>query len=500
MRPFLAARSNFVRSTLTVILWAWGGLAWSYPILDAVVGLPHPELVTVYPDDANKSLYYFVPTSVALAVDPVTKKPKLGVQYWGLTGSDLDGAGAALTFSVRPAFDKETVDEVAKGLKKVDANASYAFPTLVDSKMEMIINGHFVPEAQDKSTPSLKGGTVDATQVFTIGLSRIGARAFANGSSPDMDVMGARYTYKFTGIAKRLHAKITIYHKRVYDHFKIRSSSTSWWGLVKSDWSADWQSLTSDGSIKLEILEGGETDTDAYMLEVFKSIVNAKINETGMFAPKLKPNGIEAGGGSSGSFGWSFSGGGGWEHLDETVNFAFNISTQKLEDREFTVGMSFNAVCAKYPDNFADLTTIGNKCIDKAKYDETAKQQAQCLTAKLATLQALLDAGKITQELWEKRQAATMKEPCLGTTFAGTGAAPTSMRAATAEDEKSNQSCLQERMAALQKDLPSDRLPAGMGEDLASHALAVPCRRKYEKQDPLVAGLRRSYVGALAAE
>jgi hypothetical protein len=39
--------------------------AWhanAYPILDAVQGLPSPELVTVYPDDADKNLYYFVPT------------------------------------------------------------------------------------------------------------------------------------------------------------------------------------------------------------------------------------------------------------------------------------------------------------------------------------------------------------------------------------------------------------------------------------------------------
>ena len=35
----------------------------------------------------------------------------------------------------------------------------------------------------------------------------------------------AAYTYKFTGVAKRLHAKITIFDRRVYDHFKVAGAS-----------------------------------------------------------------------------------------------------------------------------------------------------------------------------------------------------------------------------------------------------------------------------------
>jgi hypothetical protein len=56
------------------------------------------------------------------------------------------------------------------------------------------------------------------------------------------------------------------------------------------------------------------------MMDIFQAIVNLQINGQGMFAPKLQPAGIpDSGGGGGGLFGWSFSGGGGWEHLDEMV-------------------------------------------------------------------------------------------------------------------------------------------------------------------------------------
>ncbi|WP_026622731.1 hypothetical protein M728_005767 (plasmid) [Ensifer sp. WSM1721] len=395
----------------SVIFLGLNASAYSYPVLDAVQGLPNPELVTVYPDDADKNLYYFVPTSVSLVRDE-DGKPRLGVQYWGLTAPDPEGAGAALTFSVRPAYDKKVVDDVAAAVKNVNPNASFAFPTLVDSKMEILLNGAFHSKNQDTSEPSVKGGTVDATQAFTVSLTNIGGRAFAQGVAPDSDVLGARYTFKFTGVEKRLHAKITVYTKRVYDHFKATANTSSWWGMVKTSWSVDWQKLVNEGSIVIDILEGGETDKDAYMLEVFKSLVEAKIGEKGMFEPKLKPGGIASAPEAS-NWGWGFSGGGGWEHLEETVNFAFEINTQKLADREFSVGLSFNAVCARYPDSFADLTLVGNHCIDQASFGATAKALRECVDAKLERLLKLKEEGKISDAVWEKQTEKAMDDVCI---------------------------------------------------------------------------------------
>jgi hypothetical protein len=195
--------------------------ARAYPVLDAVAGLPNPLLVTVYPDDVDPNLYYFVPTTVVLALDPATDKPLLGVQYWGLTDLDPNGVGAALTFSVKPAYDKSAVDQVAVDLKKRNSNARFAFPTLVDSSMEMILNGQFFAGKQDTTSARVKAGTVDGTQVFTVGLTGIGAKAFSVGNSDAMNTLGARYTFKFTGVDKRLHAKIAVFQKKIYTTLKL---------------------------------------------------------------------------------------------------------------------------------------------------------------------------------------------------------------------------------------------------------------------------------------
>ncbi|TBC25580.1 hypothetical protein ELH33_32910 (plasmid) [Rhizobium ruizarguesonis] len=397
------------------IMMAEPGVSRAYPVLDAVAGLPYPELITVYPDEHDPNLYYFVPTSISFVYETLPDgkiRPRLGVQYWGLTGPDVDGAGGNFAFSVQPSIDNEKVNRVADDLKKIKPNARFAFPTLVSSRMDLILNGAFVAENQDKTAPTTTtAGTVDATQGFAIGLSRIGARAFAQGVAADSDVFAARYTYKFTGVAKRLHARITVKEKRVYDHFKTTGGASGWWGMVKTSWAADWQQLKTDGSITVDILQGGETDDEEYILEVFKTLVNAKINGEGMFKPELKPGGLPNAPEAS-NFGWGFSASSGWEHIDEEHKFTFEINKQKLEDREFSVGLSFNAVCAKYPDSFADLTLVGKKCIDKNAFAATTGEVQACQQSKLVWLKGLLDQGLITQAVYEARVAKVFEDPC----------------------------------------------------------------------------------------
>lgn len=385
-----------------------------FPVVDGVAGLPYPELITVYPDDADPNLYYFVPTSLSFVYEKKpdgTLRPRLGVQYWGITGPDIDGAGGNFAFSVQPTIDKPKVDAVVTELKKVKPNARFAYPALVSSKMELIINGQLVADHQDKTSPtSTSGGTVDATQGFAIGLSRLGARVFAQGAAADSDVFAARYTYKFTGIAKRLHARITIYDKRVYDHFRVSSSGSWWGGFIKTAWAADWQKLITDGAIKLEYLEGGDTEGDNYMLEVFKTIVNARVGQEGMFKPELRASGLPNA--EAQTLGWGFSGSAGWEHLEETHNFVFEINKAKLEDREFNIGLSFNAVCAKYPDSFADITKPPGKCVDKNAFGTTAKEIASCIRNKVTFFKGLLDQGLINQAIYDAKVAKVVDEPC----------------------------------------------------------------------------------------
>lgn len=95
------------------------------------------------------------------------------------------------------------------------------------------------------------------------------------------------------------------------------------------------------------------------------------------------------------------------------MNFAFEINTQKLADREFSVGLSFNAVCARYPDSFADLTLVGNHCIDQASFGATAKALRECVDAKLERLLKLKEEGKISDAVWEKQTEKAMDDVCI---------------------------------------------------------------------------------------
>jgi len=481
---------KLIKMLLLSCLMALPTLAGAYPVLDAVVGLPNPDLVTVYPDDADPDLYYFVPTSVEIVRDDAGKL-RLGVQYWGITGADPDGVGAALTFSVRPAFNQQKLQDVADAVRKKNPNARWAAMPIVCSRMEVILNGKFFDENQSiknpqsapyipmppvpapaaaqptpaapassavaavatpaatasdpaatsppatdptgeityasPATPSFcpstpfpntpvasRGGTVDAIQAFSVSLSSIGARAFSQPTSSDSDVFGARYTYVVRGVGKRLHATITVNTKRVYEHFKARASAHAWWGLVSSDWSVDWQSLTNDGSIKITYLTGGiadsSTNSEDYMMTIFKLLVSAKIAGTGMFKPELQPGGI-SGAPEAASFGWGFSGGGGWEKLTEQNNLTLEIQRQSLEERELSAGLTFNTVCAMYPNNFVDLTS-GKQCIDKRIFVTMAQRVDACKQKKYELWKKRLDAGQITLETWKKQSDAIEDKPC----------------------------------------------------------------------------------------
>lgn len=396
-----------IATTLSLLMLVASLAHAGYPVLDEVQGLPSPQLITVYIDNENPHLYYFLPTRVAISKHD-DGSLALGVQYWGLTGLDPAGTGGALTVTLQPAWEASIVKEVADAVIKRDPAATFAVPALLGSHLDLVINGHYVTKFQDTQLPQhVTGPTVDAGAAFTVGLTNVGVRAFAQGVAQGSDVMAGTYTYKFRGVGKRLHAQITVYQRRVYDHFRATASASSWWGLVRSSWAVDWQQLRADGSIKLQILSGGTTSEDEYLLEVFKQLVAAKIAGEGMFAPKLKAGDV-SGDSGGGSQGWGFSVSGGWAHTDESENFVFEIDKREIEEREFSAGLSFSAVCAKHPDSFVDLTLFGKHCISQVDFEKLQKLQQDCVDRKLERLKRLYDMGLITKDEWEKQSAATL--------------------------------------------------------------------------------------------
>src|SRR5882762_1899899 len=73
-----------------------------------------------------------------------------------------------------------------------------------------------------------------------------------------------------------------------------------------------------------------------------------------------------------------------------------------LEERELSAGLTFSAVCGKYPSNFADLTTPGKKCIDPKLMAGVRKKVNACVGNQLKVWKERLDGGLITEEIWKK--------------------------------------------------------------------------------------------------
>jgi len=173
--------------------------------------------------------------------------------------------------------------------------------------------------------------------------------------------------------------------------------------------------LKKDGVIKVQILQGGVSDDDEYILEVFRTLVEAKIAGEGMFKPELKPGSIDTNTGG-GIAGWGFSSSAAWQHLDEESNYSFEIDKQTLEEREFSLGVSFSAVCAKYPNNFVDLTS-GGHCVDLTKFSQLVKLQAACIKVKTDRIDDLLERKLIDQVVWERQRTAAQNSPCVSSSL-----------------------------------------------------------------------------------
>lgn len=395
------------------------GAAHAFPVFEAVPGLPSQEFLTVYPDDADAQLFYLVPTSFALARDD-KGKPRLGVQYWGLTGVDPESAGASFRFSIQPSFDRPSFDRLVAALRKRNPKAVYVFPPLAGSSLDVLLNGAPMPGSQDTSSPtsatggklSTVGGTLDSTETFTIAVANVGARVFAAPARAAENAITARYRYRVLGIGKRLHAEVTLHPRRIYDYFKADEARLPWRPTVGDTWSADWQTLIRQGDVSIRVLDSGDADTGAYMAEVLNSLLAENIASETLFAPQVRPDG-RAEMPEAASFGWVFGESRAWAALAPDVTQTYTIDTKKLEEREMNAGLALSAACGKYPERFSDLTLIGHKCIDDARFTEVARTTKACLDAKLADLYTKNHAGLIPSAVFDALAASAYDSPCM---------------------------------------------------------------------------------------
>lgn len=468
-------------------LWLGVGTARAYPVFEAVTGLSSPESLTVYPDDTSPQLFYVVPTSFAFARDD-KGKPRLGVQYWGLTGVDPEGAGASFRVSIQPSFDQAALDRVGAELRKRNPKAVYVFPDLVDSGLDVILNGSWMPGSQDTASPasttggkqSPVGGTVDSTQAFTIAVSNAGARVFERPAASADDVIAARYRYRFLGVGKRLHAEVTLYPKRIYDYFKADEAREPWRPTIGNAWQSYWQALIRQGAVTLRVLDSGDPDAGAYMTEVLNLVAADKIDSQTLFTPEVRAD-ARVNTPGTGSFGWVLGDGRAWAATSADTKQTYLIDTKKLTEREVSVGLTFSAACEKYPERFSDLTLIGHKCIDSGSFVKVAQTTKGCLDAKLADLYAKKAAELIPPTVLDALIANAYESPCIAPQEDGRMAAfltkihtvgamsPEALRDATNR-------CRDTRLADVKKHYATGDISREQWELQVPLVFQVPCR------------------------
>ncbi|RXH37067.1 hypothetical protein [Bradyrhizobium zhanjiangense] len=132
--------------------------------------------------------------------------------------------------------------------------------------------------------------------------------------------------------------------------------------------------MRTDGSIELKITSGAVDDKNETLLDtIFQSLVNARINGTGMFAPELRPSNVGGGGGNpiSSFFGWSFNSNSSFQRLDESVSQTFIIDKQNIQNRAYSIGASFGLLCkpGTTSDYFINLSQPSKPCPEDSDVD-----------------------------------------------------------------------------------------------------------------------------------
>lgn len=364
-------------------------------------------------DSENPDLFYYFPTGLALARDD-SGGIRFGFQHFGITAEDGQGSGGNLTFTIEPTWDKAAVAAATAEIKKTRPNASLAAIPIEKSYFDIIMTSNFSSDATYVTPPpllddltikysqtlkdlgvSVTGISGDATQnvlesiggsgaygqqAFTTKLTNLGGRlSVATDGGGSSDFFGVRFRYMVKGVTPKFKASLKVKWKKSFEHFHAKFGGGYW--FWRSSQVIDIQTMKQSGAIELTVLEGAVDDkADTLLNTVFESLVNARINGTGMFAPQLRP--AAAGGGGGGDigslFGWSFNSNSSFQKLDESVEQEFIIDKSQIQHRAYNVGGSFGALCKSYPAKFMNLTEPDKPCPTADDLKKLATRSLSC--------------------------------------------------------------------------------------------------------------------------
>ncbi|MDW9758567.1 hypothetical protein [Sinorhizobium meliloti] len=375
--------------------------------------------VNFVPDSSDPNLYYYRPDNLELSKDGAGNL-RFGFHHWGITNTEpTRGTGGNITFTIQPSWNRDLIAKATVELKKANPQAILAVIPVEKSYFDVIMANSFVSDATYITPPPLLGSyeikyaqalkdmgiAVDKnnlgeqpktvlesvsgaggteSQAFTIDLNDLGGRLSVStpGEKSQANYLGVRYRYLVKGVTPKFRAELKVNWKKTFEHFHASFGGGYWF------WSAsqviDIQSMKQDGAIELTIVEGAvDEKSETLINSVFESLVNARINGTGMFAPQLKPSELGGGGGGGASgFGWSFNASSSFQKLTEEVNQTFIIDKQDITQRAFSVGASFGLLCkpGNTSDYFVNLSQPSKPCPSDADIADMLIRISNCWT------------------------------------------------------------------------------------------------------------------------
>src|SRR5690606_11809177 len=90
---------------------------------DEVQGLKSMDFMSFYKDHADPNLYYYLPRSFRVVMDPVMREPLFSASFIGLKTPSLEDGFGQVNLTIEPYLDEELKDRALREVLAINANA-----------------------------------------------------------------------------------------------------------------------------------------------------------------------------------------------------------------------------------------------------------------------------------------------------------------------------------------------------------------------------------------
>ena len=182
-----------------LLLGLLSGTAHALPVLN--MNTPGAEMVTVFPDHQNKSLYYLAPTVYVVAKDANNLPSFSYMEYRSSSGSRR----AVLQATLRPDFTYAMIEAAKAEIRKSNPQAQFTALAFEDTRVE------FTDSLKDLllgSDCKHKAGTVADEQTCAFKLNSTGIRVLKPMLKTGLAIT-TQFLYKINGVSVDADGKYT---------------------------------------------------------------------------------------------------------------------------------------------------------------------------------------------------------------------------------------------------------------------------------------------------